>query len=111
MRSFIALALIAFASQAMTAPFVVSDPVDPTATHCGFKMDTAARADVPVATSGTNKICRLDLAGVAVGSHTVTATVVVVDTIWGRRESPASANFTFAVSAMPPGPGGLKLVP
>lgn len=106
------LVLLVLASPAVLAsPFIVSDPVDPAVTHCGFKLDAAARADVPIAMSGPSKICRLDIAGVAVGSHTVNATAVAIDTVWGRRESPASTNFTFSVPTIPTVPAGLGLQP
>jgi hypothetical protein len=111
-RSLVLIALAAFASQAaLASPFIVSDPVDPTVTHCGFKLDAGSRADVPIAMSGPSKICRLDIAGVAVGSHIVNATAVAIDTVWGRRESPASPNFTFSVPTIPTAPAGLGLQP
>jgi hypothetical protein len=107
-----AIAVSAFSvAIALAAPFVVSDPVDPEATHCGFKMDSAARTDVAVAMSGTAKICKLDLAGLGSGSHTVNATTVDIDPVYGRRESVPSANFTFVVPTAPPAPSGLKLQP
>lgn len=110
-RALLAAGVLLASATAQAAPFVVSDPLDPSATHCGFKMDAQARTDVPVALSGTDKICRLDVAGLSVGSHVVNATTVATDAVWGRRESPASANFTFSVPAVPGAPSGLGLKP
>jgi hypothetical protein len=93
------------------APFVVSGPLETRATHCGFAMDGGARSDIVVATSGTDKICKMDLAGLATGSHVVNATAVANDAVYGRLESPPSANFTFAVPTIPVVPSGLKLTP
>lgn len=99
------------AGTTLAAPFVVSDPLDSRATHCGFAVDGGARADVPVALSGANKICKVDLSALAVGTHVLNATAVAVDATWGRLESPPSANFTFAVPSVPSAPGGLRLIP
>lgn len=104
------IGLMGFTS-VVAAPFIVSDALDPRATHCGWKMDAGTRTDVAVTLSGADKICKLDLAGLATGPHTVSATAVAVDPIWGRVESPASANFTFAVPTTPTVPSGLKLAP
>jgi hypothetical protein len=105
---FVAL-FISAAAQA--APFVVSDPLDTRATHCGWKLDAGVRTDVVVYLSGTDKICRLDLAGLPAGSHTVSATAVAIDPIWGRMESVPSANFTFVVPGSLSAPVGLGLRP
>jgi hypothetical protein len=107
----VAIGILLLAATVYAAPFIVSDPVDTHATHCGWKMDAGARTDVAVVLSGTNKICKLDLAGLAAGSHTASATAVAIDPTWGRSESPASANFTFAVPSLPTVPSGLKLTP
>ena len=103
------LGLLLVSPASLAAPFVVSAPLDPAATHCGWSMDAGTRTDAPVALSGTNKICKLDLANLAVGSHTVTATAVALDAAWGRRESGPSALFTFAVPPILAAPTGLVL--
>ena len=110
-QTLVLLAGLIGCSNAIAAPFIVSDPLDARATHCGWKMDAGTRTDVAVAMSGTDKICKLDLAGLAAGSHTVSATAVANDPVWGRVESPASANFTFAVPSLLAAPPGLKLAP
>jgi hypothetical protein len=112
MYPFVGFLLLALASSAaLSAPYVVSGPLDPRATHCGWKLDAGARTDVVVHTVADNKVCRLDLAGLPVGSHTVSATAVAIDPIWGRMESVPSANFTFAVPGLPSAPIGLGLKP
>jgi hypothetical protein len=95
----------------LAAPFIVSDPLDPRATHCGWQFNSDARVDAPVALSGTDKICKVDLAGRAVGSYTVTATAVAIDPSWGRLESASSAPFVFAVPSVAGAPSNLRLVP
>lgn len=110
MRYLVALGLLVSCA-VQAAPFVVSGPLDARATHCGFATDGGARTDIVVATSGTDKICKMDLAGLTTGSHVVNATAVAVDAVWGRLESAPSANFTFAVPTIPAVPSGLKLTP
>jgi hypothetical protein len=94
---------------AQATPFVVSDPLDSRATHCGWKLDAGVRTDAVVYLSGADKICRLDLAGLTAGSHTVSATAVAIDPTWGRMESAPSANFTFAAPGSLSAPVGLGL--
>lgn len=107
----VAIAMLLAAGTVYAAPFVVSGPLDARATHCGWALDSGERSDSPVAASGADKICKLDLAGLAAGPHTITATAVAVDTIWGRLESAASAPFAFDVPTTPSAPSGLRLVP
>jgi hypothetical protein len=111
MKRLLALSLMLAAAYASAAPFIVSDPIDPKATHCGWKFNAEARVDVPVALSGTDKICKVDLAGRAPGSYTINATAVAVDPLWGRMESAPSANFTQAVPGQLGSPSGLVIVP
>ena len=111
MKRLLGLSLLLAATYASAAPFIVSDPLDPRATHCGWKFNAEARTDVPAALSGTNKICKVDLAGRAPGSYTINATAVAVDPVWGRMESAPSANFTQAVPGTPGAPSGLVIVP
>ena len=110
MKSLILVTLF-LSAIAQAAPFVVSDPLDTRATHCGWKIGDGARTDVVVHTVGDDKICRLDLVGLPAGSHTVSATAVAIDPTWGRMESPPSANFTFAVPGSLSAPVGLGLRP
>ena len=98
-------------SLAVAAPFVVSDPLDDRATHCGWVKDGGARADVPVVVTPAGKVCKWDLAGFTAGAHTVNATAVAIDPIWGRLESAPSAPFGFSVPTAPKVPSGLALTP
>jgi hypothetical protein len=96
---------------AVGAPFVVSDPLDDRATHCGWVKDGGARLDVPVTVTPAGKICKWDLAGFTAGAHTVNATAVLIDPVWGRLESAPSAPFAFSVPTAPKAPSGLALTP
>ena len=111
MKNLTGLSLMLVATYASAAPFIVSDPLDSRATHCGWKFNSEARVDVPVALSGTNKICKVDLSARAPGSYTINATAVAVDPLWGRMESAPSVNFTQAVPGQPGSPSGLVIVP
>ena len=79
------------------APFIVSDPTAQVVTHCGYILDGAAKVDSVVATSPLGKSCKIDIGAVAVGSHTLTASFVNIDAVYGRSESPMTPNFTFVV--------------
>lgn len=98
-------------SLAVAGPFVVSDPLDDRATHCGWVKDGAPRIDVPVVVTPAGKICKWDLAGLAAGAHTVNATAVAIDPNWGRLESAPSAPFGFSVPTAPKIPAGMALTP
>jgi hypothetical protein len=107
MKTFLILSLLSF--NAVAAPFIISDPLDSAVTHCGWKTDSGIRIDVPVALSGTDKICKLDLSNLVAGSHTLSATAVAIDPIFGRRESVPTANFLLVVPSVPALPSGLRL--
>jgi hypothetical protein len=96
---------------ALASPFVISDPVDPAVTDCGIFLDAAPKQTVPVTLSGTSKICKLDLAGIANGAHTVKATAIVNDPVWGVQESPQTAPLGFTKPASPAAPATLRLAP
>lgn len=107
----IGLILALFAAQATAAPFIVSDPLDPRATHCGWVIDSGTKQDVLVGTAAADKVCKYDLSAVAVGTHTVTATAVAIDPVWGRMESASSVPFSFTRPAPSGVPTGFRLVP
>jgi hypothetical protein len=111
MKRLLAISLLLAATYASAAPFIVSDPLDTRTTHCGWQFNAEARVDVPVALSGADKICKVDLAGRAIGTYTITATAVAVDPVWGRMESAPSENFTLTVPGQPASPSGLRIVP
>ena len=96
-----------------SAPFVVSDWTLQDVTHCGQLFDTTPSIDVPVEVDLTlGKRCKLDLAGLPAGTHTIKATFVRAnDPVWGRLESVPSVPFTLVKPGTPTLPGGLHLIP
>jgi hypothetical protein len=91
---------------------VVSDPVDPGVTHCGFFLDGGVKLTVPVNVVGTVKNCELTLSDtLSNGAHTVTATAIIVDPVFGSRESPQSLPLSFVKPAAPATPAGVRLAP
>lgn len=111
MNKFLILVVGLVISTNVFAVRVISDAVDSRTTHCGWKMDSGTRIDIPVVVNGTDKICSLDLTGITAGSHITSATAIMIDPVWGRLESPPSTNFTFVVPTIPTVPSGLKLIP
>lgn len=111
MRKILLLVLMLLSSAAMSAPFVVSDPLDPRATNCGVFLDAAAKVTITVTADGTDKICKYDVSGVSVGSHTIRMTAIANDPIWGSQESVQSAPLSFVRPAGVSAPAGLGLQP
>jgi hypothetical protein len=108
----LAAPLLMVAANALAAPFLVTDPLDPAATSCGVYMDAAAKVTIPVGLDATGKpICKYDLVSVAVGSHTVQLTAMDNDPIWGSRESAKSAPFAFSRPGTLPIPANSRLSP
>ena len=104
------LAMFAWWQVAEAAPFIISDPIDTRATHCGFKYGSNARVDVPVGTNAAGaKICKDDIGGLAAGTYTVNATALYIDPVQGRQESAPSTNFTFDRLSPPAAPAGMRL--
>ena len=107
----ISLILAMFSASALAAPFVVTDPLDASATHCGVFLDAAPKQTVPVAVEGTNKICKFDVQGISNGSHSIRMTAISNDPIWGVQESPQSVPLAFVKPAAPATPAGIRLAP
>ncbi len=106
------LLLLLFTSPAFASPFVVSDPLTAGVTHCGLYLDSAAKVEVPVAKDANNaSICKFDLASVSTGSHSLKATAIIKDPVWGNQESVQTAPLAFVRPASPPTPAGLTLTP
>ena len=103
---FIAMLVPAIAVAATT---IVSDPLDPIATHCGIYMDAAARVASPVGRDVNNKpICSYVLPGtVTAGTHTVKATAMADAN--GALESVQSLPLSFVVPL--PAPANLRVIP
>jgi hypothetical protein len=105
--------LLLFSGSALAAPFLVSDPLgDQSTTHCGYVVDGAAKAEIPVGTNATGqKICKIDLAAITTGTHTAVVTAIKTDPVWGRQESAPAPNFTFARPSAPTAPAGMAITP
>ena len=111
MRKILALVLTLMSTSALSAPFVVSDPLDPRATNCGILMDAAPKVVIPVVAEAGGNICKFDLAGISNGSHTVKMTAIANDPIWGSQESVQSSPLSFVRPAGVSAPAGLELQP
>ena len=71
-----------------SAPFVTSDATTQKVTHCGFVLDNGTKIDVPVITvTPTTAKCSYDVGAVSIGTHTIKATYVNIDPLWGKSES------------------------
>ena len=94
------------------APWVVSDPTLQGVTHCGSVLDGVVKVDSLVAVSPLGKSCKIDIGAVGVGNHSITASFVNIDPVYGRSESVMTPPFVFVVpSGTINAPGALKLVP
>ena len=100
MRALILAAVLAQTAHA--APFLVMD-VQPEADRCTV---TGLPAPVPASVDEAAGLCKFDLAGLPVGSYSVTATA---SNLWGA--SAPSAPFAFTRPPSTSTPGGLRLVP
>lgn len=111
MKSSLFVLLVAASLSVSAAPFVVSDPLDPRATNCGVFLDAAAKVTIPVTADGTDKVCKYDISGVSVGSHTIRMTAIANDPVWGSQESVQSSPLSFVRPSAPAAPAGLGLQP
>jgi hypothetical protein len=112
MKKFILASLLLIPVLALSAPFVTSDATTQKVTHCGILLDSGAKVEVPVVSvSPTSAICKYDVGGVVVGAHTIKATFINVDPLWGRSESVYSVPLDFERPAqtIPTSPSGLGL--
>lgn len=112
MKLILAAALAVAAFSAHASPFLVSDPysgtIPPGATlSCGIYMDAAAKVVSPTVGSA----CHYDIATLAPGQHTVTATFILVDPVQGTLESAQSTPLAFTRLAAPTAPANVKLAP
>jgi len=107
------LCLLALSVGVVTAaPFVVSDPTLQGVTHCGSVLDGGVKVDSLVSVSPLGKSCKIDVGAVGAGNHSITASFVNIDPIYGRQESVQSVPLDFAVpSKSLNGTGALRLVP
>ena len=94
------------------APWVVSDPTLQGVTHCGSVLDGGVKVDSLVAASPLGKSCKIDIGAVGVGNHSIAASFVNMDPVYGRSESVMSAPLDFTVPAKTlNAPGVLKIAP
>jgi hypothetical protein len=109
----VALVGLLASGAALGAPNIVSDPTTVTAvTHCAWYMDATPRQLVVAPKDSSGKpYCKLDVAAIATGAHSVTAAFVVDDPVWGTQEGPKSDPFAFTRPAAPPKPSGLTVRP
>jgi hypothetical protein len=78
---------------ASAAPFLVTDPVDPNADQCVYKVGTSAEQVFPVTTDpALGRICKVDLANAVVGTNSIT--LKVRNSLWGKDSDPVPFGFT-----------------
>jgi hypothetical protein len=65
---------------------VISDPVVPGVKYCGFYVDSAAIATLPVVPTADGNICMMNIDGIDTGAHTIVVTAISVD---GSMDRPA----------------------
>ena len=110
----IILFLLAMASEALSAPFLESDPYptasSPKPTHCGIYLDTGAKVQVPITTDTSGSYCKWDASAVAVGAHVAKATHIIIDPTWGNQESAFSNTVNFMRPGPPAAPSDFGLV-
>lgn len=111
-----AVSLIAlFIGASHAAPFYSVDVVVG-ATSCGITVDAQPKVTVAVKTTAisaarpTGVYCEYDVAGLAPGAHTITATAIAVaDPVYGTQESAATPPLTTTKPAAPAVPQNPKL--
>ena len=115
MKRILIAVLVCLNFGANAAPFVTSDPTTQTVTHCGALIDSAAKVDSVVdIVTPTSFRCKIDIGTVSVGTHTIKATFVNIDPVWGRSESVNSLPLDFVrpgntVTSPPSGLGIVKI--
>jgi len=107
------LTLLAFVSLPAFGANVITDPLTAGVTNCGVFLDANAKVTIPVTpiTSPVGNICKFDVSTVSAGTHTITMTAIIVDPVFGTKESPQSLPLSFTVPATPAAPANLRLTP
>lgn len=107
-KKIIGVILLTLSINVFATPFVVSDPYSTTSqvqpSHCSIKLDSSAKIEVPVTSDATGKFCKFDVGSVTKGPHTVVATFILKDSLWGNLESAPSPPFTFVRPDTPVSP-------
>jgi hypothetical protein len=108
MRRALLFVLLLIASVASAAPFVTATVAVGTA-QCGFYMDATAVQVVSIATPTT---CKLDLATLAAGAHSVQVDArSAADPIWGTQTTAKGAALNFTKPGPLPAPTNTVLSP
>lgn len=106
-RALLIAACAALSLAAHAAPFLVADAPDG-ADRCAVAGLPASVAPSVAVQAGTPPTCRWDLAGIAPGSYSVTATAS--NTVWGQTSGPSSP-FVFQRPSSTSTPASLRLAP
>lgn len=107
MKIFLALAVGVLVTGTASAVTVISDPCIATVTHCGRYEGGVFKADFPVVAGA----CNFNISAQPVGTTVYTATCVINDPVWGRRESVQSLPLSVPNPAVPTAPINLHVVP
>jgi hypothetical protein len=79
---------------------VITDPVVPGVTQCGFYVDSAVKVTLPAVPTANGNICAINIDGVDAGEHTIFVTAITVaDPYWGSQESSPSSPLVLGTSA------------
>lgn len=99
-------ALLAMASLALAAPFLVCDPQAGVTTY-RLTGPAWVPATAPAQTDGS---LRLDVTSATVGANSLTIAACNTDPVWGEACS-ATVPFSFTRPAKPTTPGSIRLIP
>lgn len=106
--------LMLFSSLCTAADIIISDPVDPRATHCGFWIDSRAKVITPVQPTADGNICYYDFTALNLirgVNHQATATAIIMNGTTIVQESVRSSPvYNFVLPVVPlPSPQNIKL--
>lgn len=108
LAALIACALAIFLPNlALAAPFLVTDPVDANADRCVYTVKGGTPQEFPVVVEAGQRICKIDLAGAAVGTNDIT--LAVKSSLWGTVST--AVPFAFSRPSNLPAPANSRLVP
>jgi len=79
---------------------VITDPVVPGVTQCGFYVDSATKITLPVVPTADGNICMMNIDGIDTGTHIIVVTAISVDDpLWGSQESSPSSPLALGTTA------------
>ena len=113
LRYLASVALVFITGLSLAAgPYVRTNRVSNSVTHCGSYIDATPRVVSPVTPSSvTGPVCQIDVGGLAPGTHAIKITAITLDLAWGEKESPQSLPLALTPPSPPSAPDGLLLVP